>query len=49
MPHIEKRNEKEKRPQYIVPKRGQNTKTPGAEYRKITDSAKYTKKFVKKC
>ena len=48
-PHIEKRNEKEKRPQDIVSKARQNTKTPGAEYRKSADSPKYTKNIVKKC
>ena len=49
MPHIEKEREKGERPQDIVSKARQNTKTPGAEYRKRADSAKYTKKFVKKC
>ena len=48
-PHIEKRNEKGRRPQDIVPKGRGNTKTPGKAYVKDRNSAKYTKKIVKKC
>ena len=48
-PQIEKRKEKGRGPQDIVPKGRGNTKTPGKAYVKDRNSAKYTKKIVKKC
>ena len=48
-PHIEKRKEKGMGTQDIVPKGRKNTKTPGKAYVKDRNSAKYTKKIVKKC